>query len=560
MCGLSFCPPWTKAKELPLLRSQTRRKPTTRREWSAPPRPKIDSSQFLPKPTPLHLRRLPSAEQRFSQLANVDAIRRDLRQKSVRGAVFSASTGMVDFTVRIGSTAILSRLLVPEHFGLVMMVSAITAIADQLRELGLSTATIQKKDINHREVTNLFWINFGAGIALALLVCALSPAIATFYGEPRLVIITCILSANFITGGLAVQHQALLARRLEFKKTSLVRLLCTLLSTLLAIFLAWKGFGFWALVWREIARNLFLAIGMWIALPWIPGFPYRDTSVRGLVAFGGNLTGANIVASISSGADRFLLGRFWGAEPVALFRQAYQLLLVPMDQLISPLYQVTQPGLGMLQSEDSRYQRYYCKVVLLISLVTMPFSLFVAVFSAEVTHLLLGAKWAACAPIIAILSFSAFIKQPVDSSALILITRHRSRDYFLLSIVQNLTFVALMFAGVHWAAIGVAAADVAATYLLIVPKLRFIFKGSPISLRIYFQTLVRPVVASAVMAGGLLALKPILAASTTAIVLGLGSSAAIVFFAIAWFLLPGGWPATAELIHDVRSGLFRKRA
>jgi len=503
---------------------------------------------------------LPSAEQRFSQLANVDAIRRDLRQKSVRGAMLSAATGMVDFTVRIGSTAVLARLLAPQHFGLVMMVSAVTAIADQVRELGLSTATIQKKEITHREVTNLFWINLGAGTLLALLVCALSPAIAAFYSEPRLVIITCILSANFITGGLAVQHQALLARRLEFKKTSLVRLLCSILSTVLAIILAWQGFGFWSLVWREIARNIFLVVGMWIALPWVPGLPYRETSVRGLVAFGGNLTGANIVASISSGADRFLLGRFWGAEPVALFRQAYQLLLVPMDQLISPLYQVTQPGLGMLQSEDSRYQRYYCKVVLLISLVTMPFSLFVAVFATEVTDILLGAKWAACAPIIAILSFSAFIKQPVDSSALILITRHRSRDYFLLSIVQNLTFVALMFAGVRWAAIGVAAADVAATYLLIVPKLRFIFKGSPISLRHYFQTLARPVVASALMAGGLFALKPWLGGAAAPTTLALGSVAALVFFSASWLLLPGGWPAMAELIHDVRSGLFRKRA
>ena len=502
---------------------------------------------------------MPTVEQRFSQLVNVEAIRQDLRQKSVRGAVLSALTGMVDFVVRIGSTAVLARLLIPEHFGLVMMVSAVTAIADQLRELGLSTATIQQKEINHREVTNLFWINVGAGTLLALVVCALSPAIAAFYNEPRLVVITCILSANFITGGLAVQHQALLARRLEFKKTSLVRLLCTVLSTLLAIFLAWKGFGFWALVWREIARNFLLAVGMWIALPWVPGLPYRDTSVRGLVAFGGNMTGANILASISGGADRFLLGRFWGPDPVAHFRQAYQLLLVPMDQLISPLYQVTQPGLGMLQSEERRYERYYCKVVLLISLVTMPFSLFVAVFSSEVTHILLSARWAECAPIIAILSFSAFIKQPVDSSALILITRNRSRDYFLLSIVQNLTFVALMFAGVRWAAIGVAAADVAATYLLIVPKLRFIFKGSPIGIRTYFLTLLRPVVASAIMAAGLLALKPVLGIASTAGILAAGSAAGAVLFTAAWLLLPGGWSASAELIHDVRSGLFRKR-
>src|ERR1051326_8640032 len=103
----------------------------------------------------------------FGRLVCTDAIRRDLRFRSVRAAGFTWAAGIADFVLRIGSTAILARLLLPQQLGLVMMVTAVTAVADQFRDLGLSTVTVQRKEITHQQVTNLFWINVFAGIAIA---------------------------------------------------------------------------------------------------------------------------------------------------------------------------------------------------------------------------------------------------------------------------------------------------------------------------------------------------------------------------------------------------------
>jgi len=97
--------------------------------------------------------------EKFRRLVCTDAIRRDLRSKSVRAAGFTWAAGIADFVLRIGSTAVLARLILPRQFGLVMMVTAVTAVADQFRDLGLSTATVQRREISHQEVTNLFWIN-----------------------------------------------------------------------------------------------------------------------------------------------------------------------------------------------------------------------------------------------------------------------------------------------------------------------------------------------------------------------------------------------------------------
>src|SRR5215468_4800656 len=96
---------------------------------------------------------------KFNRLVCTQAIRKDLRSSSVRAAGFTWAAGTVDFILRLGSTAILARLILPEQFGLVMMLMAVTAIADQFRDLGLSTVTVQRREISHQEVTNLFWIN-----------------------------------------------------------------------------------------------------------------------------------------------------------------------------------------------------------------------------------------------------------------------------------------------------------------------------------------------------------------------------------------------------------------
>jgi len=494
----------------------------------------------------------------FKRLTCTEAIRNDLRSSSVRAAGFTWAAGAADFAFRIGSTAILARLVLPEQFGLVMMVMAVTAIADQFRDLGLSTVTVQRKEISHQEVTNLFWINVLAGTLIALVVCAASPLISAYYREPRLTIITCILASNFFFGGLMVQHQALLARVLKLGHSATVRVLTSVISTVVAVLLAWKGFGYWALVWREVVRSVLLAAGMWFCFPWIPGLPCRKTNVRGLLGFGVHLSAANISATIGGGADRFLLGRFWGAGPVAMYRQAYQLLVVPTEQLISPIYQVTQPGLSLLQMEAARYRRFYQKVLTVVCVATMPLSLFVAVNATEITRIVLGRKWLDAAPLLMILSFDSFIRQPVGSSAFVLITRGRSKTFMGLTMVHNAILILFMAVGVHWGAKGVAVADVAATWCLIVPRLYYSFKNSPITVGTFLSTVARPATASILMAIVLGFLHEILPALGAPLFLLVGSVIGAVVFLSAWMLMPGGRAQLIGLASDLRTALQKK--
>lgn len=496
--------------------------------------------------------------EKFKQLTCTEGVRNDLRGKSVRAATYTWATGLADFVLRIGSTAILARLVLPAEFGLVMMVMAVTAIADQFRDLGLSSATVQRKEISHEEVSNLFWVNVLAGVVITSIVCAMSPLVSLYYKEPRLTVLTCVLATNFIWGGLLVQHQALLTRQLKLGYTSGIRLSSSFLSTILAIFLAWKGMGCWALVWREVARNVMLAVGMWFCMPWVPGLPSWKTDIRGLVGFGAHLSAANILTTISSTADRFFLGRYWGAGPVAMYRQAYQLLVVPMDQLLSPLYNVTNPGLCLLQTDELRFRRFFLKVLTVACIACMPLSLFVAVYATEITRVVLGRHWMDCTQILLVLSLGTFIKSPVTWSEHVLIARGRSQVFMLLNIANSVVVILLMAIGVRWGVIGIAFADVTATYLFTAPRLYFSFKNSPVTVGMFFSTLVRPAVCSLLMAALLIFMRQSLPPFSRPVSLALGSVAALIIFPAIWMLMPGGRSELLALVSDVRSALRRK--
>jgi PST family polysaccharide transporter len=498
--------------------------------------------------------------EKFRALTCTRSLRRNLGTRSTRAGLLTATAGFADFAIRLGSTAILARLVLPEHFGLIMMTAAIIAVADQLRELGLSSATVQQPEITHAEVSNLFWINVGAGAGLAALIAGLSPWIAAYYQEPRLTPITVVLATTLVFGGLTVQHQALLTRQMRLGRAAAIRLASSVLSTVLAIALAWLDYGYWALLWREVARAALLALGMGWSFPWLPGLPDVNTDVRRMLRFGANLTGGNIFASLTAGADRFLLGRTWGAGAVGIYRQAFQLVSAPTDQLLSPLYQVAQPALSMLQGDPAKYRRVFLQLLSLVAALTMPLSLFVAVYADVITVVLLGPAWPAAAPILCLLSLGTFIKQAVGSTAFVLITRGKSGTYLRLTLLHNVTLVAAMWLGVRWGASGIALAEVATTYLLLAPRLHYALRGSPVTVHSFFSTLARPVMASLAMAFALLALRASAPSHSPVLALGLGGAVAAGLFAFTWYFLPGGRAELWGLLTHLRTALRRQEA
>lgn len=206
------------------------------------------------------LRNIPSTTD-SNQHFHTDHLKADIKGRSVRGGAVTMVAQICKFILQMGSTIVLARLLTPQDYGLVGMVTAVTGFIAALKDMGLSMATVQKAEINHSQVSTLFWVNVALSLFLAVVTAALAPFIAEFYDEPRLSLITLVLASGYIFGGLSVQHQALLNRQMRFTSLAIIDITSMLLGIATAIVLGWYQTGVWALVFMQLATGVVYTVG-----------------------------------------------------------------------------------------------------------------------------------------------------------------------------------------------------------------------------------------------------------------------------------------------------------
>ena len=168
-----------------------------------------------------------------------DKFKSKLRTHAIKGAGATLLSGFSTFFFQTIGVVILARLLNPEDFGLVAMVTSIYLFFRVLRGFGLLDATLQEKEINHKKISTLFWVNVFFGILTTLIFIAVGPIISWFYKEPRITSIAMIISLDLFFGGFATQHRALLKRNFQFYKDAVIDIPATIIGFGTAILLAW---------------------------------------------------------------------------------------------------------------------------------------------------------------------------------------------------------------------------------------------------------------------------------------------------------------------------------
>jgi len=484
----------------------------------------------------------------------------DFGRKSVRGGAALMVAEAFDFTFRIVSVVILARMLLPEHFGVIGMVTAITAIAERFKDMGLSAATVQRETITAAQVSNLFWINAAVGVAMMLGVAVLAPLLVRFYHEPRLLDITLALATGFLFGGLVVQHQALLRRQMRFGSISFIQIGASLLSLVVAVAVALMDYGYWALVVREVSRSIFVAVGTWIALPWVPSGPSRRTGIRSMVRFGGDVTAFNFFWFLSANFDQILVGRLFGATSLGLYRQGVNLVLSPITQLSYPVHSVAEAGLSRLQDRPDEYRRYVSRTVTTIACMTMPLAAFLAVFAKPIVLVVLGETWQEAAPFFQLFAIAVFFQPAVSVTGAILISSGLSRRYLQSGLIGAVGLVICVAAGAAWGAIGVAWGHVAYSYILVPPMIAWIIMGTPVRLRDLVDAMARPLVASLLSAAALLAARDAMSAFSPLAILMVGAALAPLLVLGFWALLPGGIGEIRTIIGGATTLLRREPA
>ena len=356
-----------------------------------------------------------------------DSLKANLGARTARGGAVTIASQGFKFVASIAATVVLARLLRPADYGLVGMVAVVTGFVTMFKDLGLSAATVQREEITHAQVSTLFWVNVALSVGVAALTAAIAPAVAWFYGEPRLTAITLAYCVGFLFGGLTVQHEALLRRQMRFGVLALAEVAALLASIVVTVLLAWYGAGYWSLVGGHLALSLVYMIGAWAACGWMPGAPERGSDVRSMLAFGGNLTGFSIVNYFARNLDNLLIGRFWGSQQLGLYAKAYQLLLLPIDQINSPFTTVAVPALSRLNDAPERYRRAYLRILEKVAMLTMPGIAFMVAVSDWVVLIVLGPQWTEAGRIFAVLGVAALVQPITNTTGWLFITQGRAR-------------------------------------------------------------------------------------------------------------------------------------
>jgi PST family polysaccharide transporter len=386
------------------------------------------------------------------------------------------------FAISTIGTIVLARLLAPHDFGLVAMVLAFSFLLQNFGLNGFVEAIIQREQIDHKQVSTLWWINAGINLALALLFVALAPAVAWFYAEPLLQPIVVVMALSILFAGLSTEHQALLRRNMEFAKIAGCDIGATLASLVIAIVLAYRGWGYWALVARWVAVPGVTTLCAWTMCGWRPGPPARRTDVGPMLRFAFHTYGNFVLFYFCRTADKILVGRFNGSQALGFYDRAYQLSMLLPSQLLSPLNNVVVPSFSRLAETPVRYRQTYLTLLSMLALVCLPLSALLALTGRDVIFLLLGPQWTTAGQIFAMFGLSIGILMLYCTHSWLHLSLGTPDRWLRWAVFAFIVTVLLFVAGLPFGPFGVAAGYSASFYILTLPALWY--AGRPIDLKV----------------------------------------------------------------------------
>ncbi len=429
----------------------------------------------------------------FRPAAGGDALRR----LAIRGAGVTIASQSAGFLIQLIATVVLARLLAPADFGLLTMVSTFSLLLMNVGLNGFTEAVLQREEIDRRLSSNVFWINAGLGLLLTIGFALSGPLLARFYGDPRIARVTVAMSATIFLTSLSVQHLALLKRAMRFSVVSRNDIAARTVSVAVSIVLGWAGWGYWALVAGAVALPLATAVGAWHACRWIPGAPGRHRGTGAMVVFAAQTYGRFLADYGTRNLDNLLIGWHVGPQALGFYKKAYDLFVLPLNQLSAPLTNVAVSTMSRLRHDPEKRARHFLHALSTLAFVGMGLGAALTLVGRDVIRLLLGPGWEESGRIFTLFGPGIGIMLLYGTNGWIHLSIGRADRWFRWTIVELAVTAGLFLLGLRWGAAGVAVACVASYWILSIPALWYAGRPALLPIRRVIETVWRFVVASA---------------------------------------------------------------
>ena len=356
----------------------------------------------------------------------------NLKEKTAKGLFWGGMNNGIQQLLGFAFGIVMARLLVPEYFGLVAMITVFSAIANALQNSGFSTALINEKEQKDSNYNAVFWFNIGMGVVIYLILFFCAPLIADYYREPRLVWLCRYAFLSFVFSSWGVAQAAYLYKNLRAKELASANIIAVVLSSGIAVVMAWQGFTYWAIATQT---NLFILISTlirWHYSEWRPSLSVDFGFIRRAFPFSVKILLSEILTQINNNVMNILLGRFFGSTATGQYNQAYQWNFKGYSLVQNMVKQVDQAVLVSVRDDRERQLLVLRKMIRFAAFVSFPLLLGVGLVAKEFIVLALGEVWLTSASYLQMICVAGAVIPISTLLADLMISRGRS-DIFMWS-------------------------------------------------------------------------------------------------------------------------------
>ena len=392
-----------------------------------------------------------------------------LRKQAVRGVGWSFADSMLGQGITFIVGLVLARLLSPDEYGLIGIITIFITVFNSIVDSGFSNALIRKNDATDKDYNTMFLVNMGISVVLFGLMFLCAPFIAQFFARPELTALCRVMGIVVVINALSIVQNTVLTKRLDFKTKTKASFISSIISGVVGIVMAYSGYGVWALVGQQISRQLLNTICLWIFNRWFPNFTFSIVSFREMWKFGWKLLVSAMIDTTWKEIYQVVIGKCYSPATLGLYTRASQFASICSSNLTTIIQRVSYPALSKMQDDRARLKNGYKRVIKTTMLVTFTLMLGLGGCAKSLILVLIGAQWLPCVPMLQIVCFSMMF-YPLHALNLNMLQVQGRSDLFLkLEIIKKcIAVIPLLlgvFIGIYWMLIGSVITGIFALYL-----------------------------------------------------------------------------------------------
>ena len=378
-----------------------------------------------------------------------------LGNKVISGTLWATADRFISMGIQFLTNLILARLLMPSDFGCIGMLAIFILVSQTIIDGGFGSALIQKKEPTQADYSTIFYLNLFFSIGLYCILFFFAPLIASFYRMPVLDGVLKAWGMVLIINSLGLVQNNRLKKKIAFREIAIVNVSSYLTGAVVAVFLAFRGYGVWSLVALQIIYSVFSTLFYWLYTRWHPSFCFSLQSLKSLFGFGSYILFSNILQEVCKNLQGLIIGRRFSSTEMGLYTQAKKLGDVAYYTLPNVIVQVMFPVYSQLQTEVSRLREVLRINVRVISFVTFPLMMLLIEVAFPLITFLYGSKWEAAVPYFQVLCVGGLFVCLQNINYYAIAALGKSRILFGWSFYKWGMLLFLLLVGMHWGMYGI---------------------------------------------------------------------------------------------------------